>query len=64
MEEKKVLSKKKEINPRDVTICEATAQMLEKAKRGRVRLGALGLCHLARTGKREMQNRLLHCHCA
>jgi len=33
MEEKKVLSKKKEINPRDVTICEATAQMLEKAKR-------------------------------
>lgn len=33
MEKKKVLSKKKEINPRDVTICEATAQMLEKAKR-------------------------------
>ncbi|MBW2248251.1 MAG: carbon monoxide dehydrogenase, partial [Deltaproteobacteria bacterium] len=33
MEEKKVLSKKKEINPRDVTICEATEQMLEKAKR-------------------------------
>jgi len=33
MEKKKVLSKKKEINPRDVTICDATAQMLEKAKR-------------------------------
>ncbi|MBW2181520.1 MAG: anaerobic carbon-monoxide dehydrogenase catalytic subunit [Deltaproteobacteria bacterium] len=33
MEKKKVLSKKKEINPRDVTICEATIQMLEKAKR-------------------------------
>jgi anaerobic carbon-monoxide dehydrogenase catalytic subunit len=33
MEEKKVLTKKKEIIPRDVTICEATAQMLEKAKR-------------------------------
>jgi len=33
MEEKKVLSKKKEINPRDFTICEATAQMLEKAER-------------------------------
>ena len=33
MEKKKVLSKKKEINPSDVTICDATAQMLEKAKR-------------------------------
>jgi len=33
MEEKKVLSKKKEINPKDVTICDATAQMLVKAKR-------------------------------
>ena len=33
MEKKKVLSKKKEINPRDATICEATIQMLEKAKR-------------------------------
>jgi len=33
MEKKKVLSKKKEINPNDVTICDATAQMLEKAKR-------------------------------
>ncbi|MDH3881812.1 MAG: carbon monoxide dehydrogenase, partial [Desulfobacteraceae bacterium] len=33
MEEKKALSKKKEINPKDVTICDATAQMLEKAKR-------------------------------
>ncbi|MBW2575837.1 MAG: carbon monoxide dehydrogenase, partial [Deltaproteobacteria bacterium] len=33
MEKKKVLTKKKEINPSDVTICDATAQMLEKAKR-------------------------------
>jgi carbon-monoxide dehydrogenase catalytic subunit len=33
MEKEKVISKKKEINPSDVTICEATAQMLEKAKR-------------------------------
>ncbi|MGB5991772.1 MAG: carbon monoxide dehydrogenase, partial [Desulfobacterales bacterium] len=33
MEEKKVSSKKKELNPKDVTICDATAQMLEKAKR-------------------------------
>ncbi|MFZ0483596.1 MAG: anaerobic carbon-monoxide dehydrogenase catalytic subunit [Desulfobacterales bacterium] len=33
MEEKKVLSKKKDINPKDVTICDATAQMLVKAKR-------------------------------
>jgi len=33
MEKKKVISKKKEINPSDVTICDATAQMLEKAKR-------------------------------
>jgi len=33
MEKKKVLTKKKEINPNDVTICDATAQMLEKAKR-------------------------------
>jgi len=31
--EKKVLSKKKEIDPKDVTICDATAQMLVKAKR-------------------------------
>ena len=33
MEKKEVISKKKEINPKDVTICDATAQMLEKAKR-------------------------------
>ena len=33
MEEKKVLSKKKELDLKDVTICEATAQMLVKAKR-------------------------------
>ncbi|RZB33886.1 MAG: anaerobic carbon-monoxide dehydrogenase catalytic subunit [Desulfobacteraceae bacterium Eth-SRB2] len=33
MEKKKIISKKKEINPSDVTICDATAQMLEKAKR-------------------------------
>jgi anaerobic carbon-monoxide dehydrogenase catalytic subunit len=33
MEKKKIISKKKEINPSDVTICEATEQMLEKAKR-------------------------------
>jgi carbon-monoxide dehydrogenase catalytic subunit len=33
MEKKKVLSKKKEIDPKDVTICDATAQMLVKAKR-------------------------------
>ena len=33
MEKKKILSKKKEINPRDVSICDATIQMLEKAKR-------------------------------
>jgi len=33
MEKKDVLSKKKEIDPKDVTICEATAQMLLKAKR-------------------------------
>ena len=31
--EKKKVSPKKEINPKDVTICDATAQMLEKAKR-------------------------------
>jgi carbon-monoxide dehydrogenase catalytic subunit len=33
MEKEKVLSKKKEIDPKDVTICDATAQMLVKAKR-------------------------------
>jgi carbon-monoxide dehydrogenase catalytic subunit len=33
MAEKKAISKKKEINIRDLTTCEATAQMLEKAKR-------------------------------
>jgi carbon-monoxide dehydrogenase catalytic subunit len=32
MEEKKVL-KKKELNIKEATICEATAQMLEKARR-------------------------------
>ena len=38
MEEKKMLSKKKDINPKDVTICDATAQMLEKAKRDGVEI--------------------------
>jgi len=33
MEEKKVISKTKEIDVRDLTICEATAQMLAKARR-------------------------------
>ena len=33
MVDKKVISTKKEINIRDLTTCEATAQMLEKAKR-------------------------------
>ena len=33
MAEKKAISTKKEINIRDLTTCEATAQMLEKAKR-------------------------------
>ena len=33
MEKKKAISSKKEININDVTICEATAQMLRKAKR-------------------------------
>jgi carbon-monoxide dehydrogenase catalytic subunit len=33
MEEKKVIAKTKEINIRDLTICDATAQMLAKAKR-------------------------------
>jgi len=33
MEEKKVISKKKEINISDVTICDATAQMLIKARK-------------------------------
>ena len=31
--DKKPIAKKKEINIRDLTTCEATAQMLEKAKR-------------------------------
>ena len=33
MEEKKVISPKKEIDVRDLTICDATAQMLTKARR-------------------------------
>ena len=33
MEEKKVISKTKEIDIRDLTICDATAQMLAKARR-------------------------------
>ena len=33
MDEKKVISKTKEIDVRDLTICEATAQMLTKARR-------------------------------
>jgi carbon-monoxide dehydrogenase catalytic subunit len=33
MEEKKVISKKKEIDIKDLTICDATAQMLAKARR-------------------------------
>ena len=33
MEKKKVLSKKKEIDIKDVTICDATRQMLEKARK-------------------------------
>ena len=32
MEKKKVVSKKKEIVTKDVTICPSTAQMIEKAK--------------------------------
>jgi len=33
MEKKKASSKNKELNIKDVTICDATAQMLEKAKK-------------------------------
>ena len=33
MEKKLKVSKKKELNIKDVTTCDATAQMLEKAKR-------------------------------
>ena len=33
MEKKDVISKKKEINPKDISICDATIQMLNKAKR-------------------------------
>ncbi|MGB6011158.1 MAG: carbon monoxide dehydrogenase, partial [Desulfobacterales bacterium] len=33
MEKQKVLSKKKEIDIKDVTICDATRQMLEKARK-------------------------------
>ena len=33
MEKKKIESKKKEVNPKDLTICDATAQMMIKAKK-------------------------------
>ena len=38
MEKKEILSKQKEINPKDVTICDATIQMLKKAKRDGVEI--------------------------
>ena len=38
MSEKKIISKNKEVDPRDVTTCEATARMLAKARRDGVEI--------------------------
>ena len=38
MSEKKIISKKKELDPNDVTTCKATAQMLVKARRDGVEI--------------------------
>ena len=38
MSEKKIISKKKELDPKDVTTCEATARMLTKARRDGVEI--------------------------
>ncbi len=66
MEKQKVLSKKKEIDIGDVTICEATMQMLKKAEKDGVetafdRAAGMRACSIGiEVGGREMEAAYQH----